>query len=832
MRLPLFWLRDYCDSPLTSDELAERLDLTGTEVGWVEHHGVGALERFVVGRVLEASQHPDADRLSVCRVDVGNGDVAQIVCGAPNVAAGQTVAVARPGAVMPDGTELGAAKLRGVESEGMILAEDELGIGTDHAGILVLDEDLEPGRPLVDALPIATDVIEVEITPNRPDCLGVYGLAREVNAITGAPLAAPPWSTDPGSLGPVEGASVVVEDPNLCPRFTARVYEDVRIAPSPPWLKARLMAAGQRPINNVVDVTNYVMLLTGHPLHAFDLDRVAGRRLVVRRAHPGERIELLDGAVRRLDEPMMVICDDDGPTSLAGIMGGARSEVAVDTTRVLMEVASWNGPNIQRTSRKLGVRSEASSRFEKGLSPDAAMEAQVMASILMEHVVGAPLRVGTIDVGGPGPAPATLALRPARVAALLGIEIAAERCAEILEALGFGVSGADAEAPLAVTVPHWRRNDVTREIDLVEEVARVDGLERLPATLPARRGAYGVLTPDQHRRRATEDALAARGLYEVAGWSFASPDLPDRLRLGPDDPRRRLVSLANPLSSTQSAMRPTLLGSLLDTARDNRARGAGDLGLFELGAVYVDQQHPAAPPEATAKGQGPLPSDTERRAAAERAHAATLPTERLCAGAVLVGAARPATWRDPDPPAADFYAIKGVLEAVATTLRVPLAFQATGEQPFLHPARAARALAAGRPLGWVGELHPAVAAEWELPAVAAFEVDLEALFAAAPGPPVYEDVTSFPAVHRDLAIVVPEAVPAAAVLDVLGDSSLVERAGIFDVYRGPQVGPDAKSLAVHVSFRAADRTLTDEEVDREVRALTAKLRALGGELRA
>jgi phenylalanyl-tRNA synthetase beta chain len=832
MRLPLFWLRDYCDPPLTTDELAERLDLTGTEVGWVEHHGVGALERFVVGRVLEADKHPDADRLSVCRVDVGNGDVAQIVCGAPNVAVGQTVAVARPGAVMPDGTELGAARLRGVESQGMILAEDELGIGTDHAGILVLDGDLEPGQPLADALPIATDVIELEITPNRPDCLGVYGLAREVHAITGAPLAQPPWSTDPGSPGPVEAASVTVEDHHLCPRFTARVYEDVRIGPSPPWLKARLMAAGQRPINNVVDITNYVMLLTGHPLHAFDLDRVAGRRLVVRPAHRGEKIELLDGTVRELCKPMMVILDDDGPTSLGGIMGGSRSEVEGTTTRVLMEVASWNGPNIQRTSRKLGVRSEASSRFEKGLSPDAALEAQVMASILMEHVVGATLLPGTIDVGGPGPPPATIALRPARAEALLGIEIAAERCAQILRALGFGVSGADGEAALAVTVPHWRRNDVTREIDLIEEVARVDGFERLPATLPARRGAYGVLTSAQRLRRNIEDALAARGLYEVAGWSFTAPDLPDRLRLPSGDPRRRLVALANPLSSTQSVLRPTLLGSLLDTARHNLARGATDLRLFEIGAVYIDEQHPAAPPAATADGEGPLASDTKRRADAERAHAATLPTERLRAGAILVGAGRPATWRDPEPPPADFYAAKGVLEAVAATLRVPLAFEPTDDQPFLHPARAARALAGGRPVGWLGELHPAVAAEWELPRAAVFEVELEALFQAAPGLPVYEDVTSFPAVHRDLAIVVPEDVAAAGVLGVLEGSALTESVGVFDVYRGPQVGADRKSLAVHVSFRAPDRTLTDEEVDREVAAVTEKLRALGGELRA
>src|SRR3954452_4421219 len=542
MRLPLEWLYQYARPSLSVEKLAHRLEMTGTELGGVLHHGVGSVDEFIVGRVLTASKHPDADRLTVCTVAVGEGDVAQIVCGAPNVAQGQTVAVARPGAVMPDGTRLGKAKLRGVASEGMILAEDELGIGTLHAGIMVLDDDgLGPGMPLADVLPIATDVIELEITPNRPDCLGVYGLAREVHAITGAPLAAPPWNVDPGATGDVPAASVVVEDPDLCPRFTARVYEDVRIAPSPPWLKARLMAAGQRPINNVVDVTNYVMLLTGHPLHAFDLDRVAGRRLVVRRARAGEQIELLDGAVRTLDDPMMVIFDGEGPPSLAGIMGGSRSDVADDTTRVLMEVASWNGPNIQRTSRKLGVRSEASARFEKGLSPDAAMEAQVMASVLMEHVVGATLLPGTIDVGGAGPAPATLTLRPERVAALLGIEIPAERCAQTLAALGFGVERSDHASaepsgdgaasdgtPLSVTVPHWRRNDVTREVDLIEEVARVDGVEKLPATLPARRGAYGVLTPAQQLRRRTEDALAARRLDRLAGVGFfpAPPPAP------------------------------------------------------------------------------------------------------------------------------------------------------------------------------------------------------------------------------------------------------------------------------------------------------------------
>ena len=783
--------------------------------------------------MLEADKHPNADRLSVCRVDVGDGDPAQIVCGAPNVAAGQTVAVAKPGAVMPDGSELGAAKLRGIESQGMILAEDELGIGSDHAGILVLDDDLEPGQPLVDALPIATDVIELEITPNRPDCLGVYGLAREVHAITGAPLATPPWSTDPGSPGPVQGAEVVVEDDELCPRFTARVYDDVRIGPSPPWLKARLMAAGQRPINNVVDITNFVMLLTGHPLHAFDLDRVAGHRLVVRPAHTGERIELLDGAVRELEPPMVVILDDDGPTSLAGIMGGSRSEVSEATTRVLMEVASWNGPNIQRTSRKLGVRSEASSRFEKGLSPEAALEAQVMASILMEHVVGATLAPGTIDVGGPGPDPARLTLRPARVAALLGIDIPAERCAEILEALGFGVSGVDGEAPFAVTVPHWRRLDVTREIDLVEEVARVDGLERLPATLPARRGAYGVLRPDQQRRRRRRGRAGRARAVRDRGLELR---LPRAARPAAAGPRR-------PAAPAGHAGQPAVLGAVgpaPDAAglaagqrpqqrrprRGRRAPVRARGGLRRRAAAGVAARgdrrrpRPAALRRAAPRRRRARPC---RHAADRAAHGRRRARGRGAAGDVA------------RPRAAAGRLLRRQGRARG---RGGGAAGAAGLRPRRRPAvpqpgaRRARVRRRRSRSGWIGELHPAVAAEWELPGAAVFEVDLEALFAVVPGPPAYEDVTSFPAVHRDLAIVVPEAVPAGAVLDVLRASPLAEHVAVFDVYRGAQVDEDAKSLAVHVSFRAPDRTLTDEEVDREVAALTERLRALGGELRA
>ena len=616
MRVPLEWLHEYVVPDLDTPALAERLAMTGTEVERVERHGVAALENFVIGRVLEADQHPNADRLRVCVVDIGGDAPSQIVCGAPNVAAGQTVAVAKPGAVMPDGTKLGKAKLRGIESNGMILAEDEVAIGTEHDGIMVLERDgLEPGMPLKDVLPIATDVLVLEITPNRPDCLAIYGVAREVHAATGAPLNPAPWREDPGKPGEVAGAKVIVECPDLCPRFTARVFEDVKIGPSPLWLKARLMAAGQRPISNVVDITNYVMLLTGQPLHAFDLDRVEGATLTVRLAHDGEQVQTLDGQTRTLDSDMMLIEDAAGPTSIAGIMGGARSEVGADTTRVLMEAANWNGANIHHTSLKLGLRSEASGRFEKGIQPEQAIDAQAVSTRLMLDLTGARLVPGTIDVGGEGPPPKTIALRDARISRLLGVDVPRERSAEILGALGFKVAWA--HDGLEVTVPTFRRADVTREIDLIEEVARLDGLEKLPVTLPSRHGAWGRLTARQRLRRSAADALAAQGLNEIVGWSFAHPDLADRLRLGAEHPLRRAVVLANPLSTDLSELRTTLLGSLLDVARHNRARGVGQRAPVRDGRGVPANRARAAPERAIPRRRGPdrdrAPRDLARR---------------------------------------------------------------------------------------------------------------------------------------------------------------------------------------------------------------------------
>jgi phenylalanyl-tRNA synthetase beta chain len=793
MRVPVEWLSQYCGRELSTPELEERLTMTGTKVESVERHGVGALEQFVVGRVLERQAHPDADRLSVCIVDVGDGTPSQIVCGAPNVRAGQTVAVAKPGAVMADGTTLGKAKLRGVESNGMILAEDELAIGTEHAGILVLEEDgLMPGSPLSDVIPLATDVLVLEVTPNRPDCLGIYGVAREVHAATGAALSAPPWAEDPGAPGEVQGAAVAVRCPELCPRFTARAFEGVKIAPSPPWLKARLMAAGQRPISNVVDISNYVMLETGQPIHAFDLDRVAGQRLTVRRAEAGETMETLDGQPRTLDRDMVVIEDAGGPTSIAGVMGGARSEVHDGTTRVLVEAANWIGANIHRTSLKLGLRTEASSRFEKQLQPEQAMEAQSLATKLMIEVCGARVLDGTIDVGGPGPEPPTIRLREQRVSALLGAAISRARCEEILTALEFET--AQAPGGLDVKPPRFRRDDVRREADVIEDVARIDGFEKLPATLPSRHGASGRLTPRQRLRRRAADALVAQGMNEIVGWSFTGPDLYGRLRMQPP----RAVELANPLSGDQSQLRTTLLGSLLDAAERNRAHGATVVRLFEAGAVY-------------------LPSD-----------AGPLPREPYHVAALIAGPVRPPTWRDPDPPRADFFAAKGVLGGLFDALRVEWSL-ARGGQTFLHPGRAATIVLAGREAGWLGELHPSVADD-----TAGFELDLDAI--DEPATAMYEDVTSFPTVREDLAVVVGEDISAAEVLAVVRDAGvpLLADAQVFDVYRDPErIGAGKVSLALRLTYRAPDRTLTDGEVASKRGEIAAALaRELEGSIRA
>jgi phenylalanyl-tRNA synthetase beta chain len=817
MRIPYSWLREYCDPDLGVAELADRLVMTGTEVERVSAVGPPSPDGFVVGKVLSAEQHPNADRLRVCKVDTGDGE-RTIVCGAPNVAAGQTVAVAQPGARMPGGEKLRKAKLRGVASEGMILSVSELEIGEDADGILVLDDGAAAGTPLAEILPLAEPVLELEVTPNRVDCFGIWGVAREVHAISAAPLAAEPWSEDAAAEGGgdvADFASVAVDVPELCPRFTARVFTDVTVGPSPLWLQARLTAAGQRPINNVVDITNYVMLLSAQPLHAFDLDKVPGGALTVRAASDGEKMTTLDGVERTLDAETVLVCDSNGPTGIAGIMGGQVSEVSADTTRVLLEVANWNGTNILRTSRLLGLRSEASSRFEKQLHPELCLRAQKIASRLLVELCGAKLVPGTIDVAAEIPASRRIPLRAARVEGLLGMRIEQADQVAYLERLGFGVEVAGED--LQVEVPPDRHYDVTREVDLIEEVGRVHGFEEhLPTTLPAVAEKVGGLSREQQLRRRAEDALRDLGFDQIVGWSFTDPGEAERLRIPDGDPRADAVLLANPLSEDQSAMRATLLGSLLDVASRNLARDADRVALFESGQVYLQVE---------AVGEGPLAGVFSGLRPAPVAE----PHRLAC---IAVGPLVEGSWRGGIEPG-DFFALKGALEALAGQLGVTLTFEAAPE-PFLHPGRSAAVSIADVPIGWIGEIHPLVCREWDLDAAVGFEIATAALVGAASvGEEIYEDVTTFPAVHQDLAVVVADEVSSIAVRDAVleGGGELLRSATVFDLYKGEQLGEGQKSLALRLEFRAPDRTLTDDEVLTLRDAIKAELEGIGGSLR-
>ena len=818
MRVPYSWLTEYCDPGLPVEELAELIALRTTEVERISHVGPPSAEGFVVGRVVSVESHPNADRLSVCQVEAGDA-ARTIVCGAPNVAAGQLVPVALPGATLPGGQKLGQAKLRGVTSDGMILSETELEVGEDADGIIVLDGEFKPGTPLAEVLPVAEPVLELEVNSNRVDCLGVYGIAREVHAFSGAPLGPPPWEGEAEATGEADAthyASVTVEVPELCPRFTARVFTDVTIGPSPLWLKARLIAAGQRPINNVVDITNYVMLLTAQPLHAFDLDRVPDGALIVRTASDGEKMTTLDGVERTFDSQAVLVCDRNGPSGIAGIMGGAVSEVSDSTSRVLLEVATWNGVNILRTSRRLGLRSEASNRFEKQLHPELAIRAQRIASRLLVDLCGARLVPGTIDVAAEPPPPRRPRLRAGRAESLLGMRIEPEQCATYLDRLGFGTGREDRD--LVAEVPAHRYYDVSREADLIEEVGRIHGYdEHLPATLPQVAGQGGRLTREQTLRRRAEDVVRDLGFDGIVALSLIGPGLPDRLRLGGDDQRAAPLRASNPLSLDHSELRTTLLGSLLDVAQYNLARGADRVAVSETGRAYLARGESAAGGVlgGVFAGERPAPA-----------------FEPQCIAVLAVGPLAPQSWDSQARPA-DFFAVKGVLEALAGQLGADIELEADA-QPFLHPGRSAKVVVGGLEAGWLGEVHPLVCREWDIEAAAGFQIGLAELVAASPfGNEAYEDVTTYPAVYQDLAIVVDDEVTAARVRRAVmeGGGELLRSAHVFDLYRGEQVGEGRKSLALRLEFRAPDRTLTDAEVTERRDAIKAALAEIGGSLR-
>jgi phenylalanyl-tRNA synthetase beta chain len=570
MRLPLSWLREYVPGELPARELADRLVISTCEVDRIETVGVpdtdGNLGLFRVGRVLEAGKHPNADRLQLCQVDVGEDGPRQIVCGAWNFGAGATVAVALPGAALPGGQTLERAKLRGEVSDGMILSERELALGEDHTGILVLPEPWEPGTPLADVVPLTETVLELETGHNRPDLLAVYGLAREVAALFDLPLEPPPGEDPPPSGD--EPVDVSIEDYEGCPRYIGRIFRDVTVGASPLWLKARLLAAGMRPISNVVDVTNYVMLALGNPLHAFDLAKLAGGRIVVRRARAGERLRTLDGVDRELEPYDLMIADAERSIALAGIMGGAETEIGEATGDVLLEAANFEPYTIFRTSERLRLRTEGSNRWEKGVDPYLAEQAAKLATQLLVELTGARW-TGDADVHAGLPERPVVQFRPARTDAVIGIETPAHEQHAVLRRLGFDVEGE------RVVVPTWRARDVVREIDVVEEVARFR-LDEVPFRLPRRQAMFGRLSKAQRIRRRFQDVLVGFGYSETYSWSLL-----------PEDPEPGAVELQEPISSEQAVLRTSLLDGLIASARRNVDAGNEEIALFELAHVYL-----------------------------------------------------------------------------------------------------------------------------------------------------------------------------------------------------------------------------------------------------
>jgi phenylalanyl-tRNA synthetase beta chain len=795
MRLSINWLKDFVDLTVTPAELADRLTLAGLEVEALEEVAPD-FSGVVVGRVTRVEPHPQADRLQLAEVEDGRA-THRVVCGAPNVTAGKLYPFAPLGAVVSGGRKIKAAKLRGVPSEGMLLAEDELGLSGDHVGLMDIPQDLPLGQDFAAALSLADTVLEVAVTPNRPDCLSVLGLAREVAALLDQPLRHPEVIVAEVAEPAHPLAKVTILDAIGCPRYAARLVLDLAVGPSPFWLRRRLQLAGLRAINNLVDVTNYVLLEFGQPLHAFDFQKLNGGEIVVRRPKNEERYFVtLDDQERPLTPETLLICDRDKPVALAGVMGGLESEVMESTRQVLIESAYFDPGTIRRTAKRLGLSTEASYRFERGVDPEGTIHALERAAQLMAQVGGGRVLAGRLDVY-PNPIHRPrITLRASRANAVLGTTITQKEMHGVLERLHLPTVKRDADT-LEVQVPPFR-GDLEREIDLIEEIARVAGFDRVPVTLP--RGTLATRRPEAEARLRSQarHLLLGQGFFEAINYSFQSEKVLSLLGEGGE-----ALNLANPLSEEQAVMRTSLLPGLLDTLRRNHLKQIQDVRLFEHSKVF----HPVAGEEQ--------------------------PREELWLTGVLSGAREENTWLAAKAPL-DFFDLKGMVETLLQGLLIPeVSFRGNGLPGYLR--QGARVYSRDRELGVLGEIAPQVNEKLDLEGTLwAFELNFQTLAAAAEPFPLFTPLPRYPAAYRDIALVVPVEVPAARVAQELyfhGAPWLVE-ARLFDVYAGPPIPGDKRSLAFRLSYRDPEKTLTDEAVNRHHEALVKALaEELGAELR-
>ncbi len=789
MRAPLSWIREFTPLVAAAPEIADALNQLGLEVDDVDAPGAG-IDGVVVARILDVVPHPDADKLRLADIAYADGKQIRVVCGAPNIRPGMLVPYAPVGALLPGDFRITKRKIRGVVSEGMLCSARELGLGDDHEGILQLGSDAPVGADVRDVLGLDDVVFDLSITPNRPDAMGIIGVARDLAAHFGLPFEIPAIEPPPvvGRITTRAGnVDVVVEAPDRCPRFVARITT-LTVGESPHWMQRRLLAAGMRPINNVVDVTNYVMLERCRPLHAFDLQRLPGRGIVVRLAAEGESLTTLDGVVRILEASDLLICDAErGAQSIAGIMGGRDSEVDATTTEILLESAYFEPTGIARSSKRLGLRSEASARFERGVDPNAVGAGADSAIALLERIASARPHESAIDAYPVPVEPARVVVRIARVNALLGTSLDAATVRGLLDPLGIDTSTLDNEIVDAVC-PTFRP-DLTREVDLIEEVARRVGLQHIRRTVAAApAGSVGRLTGAQRERRLVADTLVGAGFCEGMTMPLIAPADLTKAGLGnagdgAERPSPAVVRVANPLRAEESVLRPSLRPGLLRAAGANAARGELDIALFELGTVF-----------------GPPPVD------------ALLPHERTMVGAVMTGV-RPRAPREPDRPVGVGDVIDA-LEAIGDALRLESLAMVAASPPGLHPGRAATITVDGEEAGIVGEVAPDVAARYGLEAAIVFELDIDRVGAGTRRSPHFRALSSYPPVNIDLAFAVDDTVPAAAVAATVRRSGgpLLEAVRLFDDFRSEQLGAGRRSLGYALRFRALDRTLTDGDV--------------------
>ena len=826
MNVTLNWLKNYIDFEFSPRELADRLTMLGIEVESVKRLGA-ELEGVVVGSVGAIKPHPNADKLVLCQVDIGESEELQIVCGAPNVREGMLAPVATIGTTLPIGLTIKRAKLRGETSHGMLCSEKELGLAAqlasaynmaeDAAGLMELPTDTPLGTSLSEVLGLDDVVFELEITPNRPDCLSLIGVAREIRAETGNALKLPQVDFNEDETDIRELTSVTIEAPDLCPRYAARVIRDVKVGESPAWLQQRLESVGISVINNIVDITNFVLMEYGQPLHAFDYHKLTENRIVVRRAAAGENITTLDEIDRELTSDMLVIADAEKPVALAGIMGGYDSEITETTADVLLESAYFNPSSIRATAKALGVSTEASYRFERGADPGIVLAALDRAAQLITEFAGGTICKGIIDVY-PGSPPVTgkggeqplteIQLRPERVNFILGTTLDTSEMVQILSNLGFDLKAngtgnyqaGEETSPLQVTVPTFR-SDITREIDLIEEIARVHGYDNIPTTLPKGDIPVPAPNPSTEVRKRIKHFLLAAGMMEAINYSFCAPNCFDKIRLNADDPLRRTLKLQNPLSPEMSVLRTTLLPNLLDNAQHNRNHQIDTIALFEIGSVFIHNGEQKEPERVTG----------------------------ILAGQIGDGVySNP--YREPD-----FYDIKGFVEGILQVCGIVNYTLQKTDTPTFHPGRNAAVLLDDRQLGTFGEAHPEVLENYDLPYKAyLFDFDMEALVDTAIFAKRFEPIPVYPKVERDLAIVVDKELlsdmPTALIYTTGGE--LVESVRLFDVYEGEQVPEGKKSLAYAITYHSATETLTDKAVnalhDKVVKRLNQEL---GAELR-